>query len=188
MKLDNPITLKPRKFTNDKGQLIDPKPFTLSNLDVTYSNNPTRKQYTASVYGVPVQIGLWFNDDYTNNEAHLKNTIDAENRLKNIMGNNPEEFLQNLFPMTLEESPDGPGSILSNMISAIGIKSTPNCSCRRHAIEMNEKGPEWCEQNIDVILGWLKVESQKRNIPFVETVARMMVVRAINKSKRLLKV
>lgn len=183
MKLDKPISIKPRKFTNDKGVLIDPKPFTVEVLNITYTNNPTNKQYSASIYGIPVQVGLWFNEDYTNNEAHLKNSVDAEDRLKHILGENPQEFLQNLFPMTLEENPKGPGSILSNMISAIGIKSTPNCACRRHAIEMNEKGPEWCEQNMDKILGWLKEESEKRKMPFIETVARIMVKRAISKSK-----
>lgn len=188
MLLEKPITLKPPKYTNDKGILIEPKAFTLNSLDITYTNNPTRKQYSASIYGIPIQVGLWFNEDYTNNDAHLKNTIDAENRLKYIMGEDQQKFLQNLFPMTLEENPNGPGSILSNMISAIGIKSTPNCSCRRHALEMNDKGPDWCEQNIDKILGWLKEESEKRKIPFVETVARMMVNRAISKSKKLLKV
>jgi hypothetical protein len=73
------------------------------------------------------------------------------------------------------------------MISSIGIKSTPNCSCRRHAIEMNEKGVDWCQNNISLIISWLKEESQKRNLPFIETIASMVVQRAINTSRRLLK-
>jgi hypothetical protein len=186
MKLNEEITLKIPKYTDDKGKLIEPKPLKLSLLEITYLNNPTKHQYSASIYGIPIQIGLWFNDDYIKNECHLKNSVDAENRLKELMKDDPQSFLQRLFPMTLEENPNGPGSILSGMISAIGIKSTPNCSCRKHALEMNEKGPDWCEQNIDTILGWLKVESQKRNLPFVESVARLMVNRAISKSKRLL--
>lgn len=186
MNLEKPITLRPPKYTNEKGNLVEPKAYTLSKLDISYINNPYKYQYSASIYGIPIQVGLWFNDDYIENQAHLKTSIDAENRLKQIMGDDPEKFLQNLFPMTLEENPNGPGSILSNMISAIGIKSTPNCSCRRHALEMNEKGNEWCKENIDTILSWLKEESEKRKIPFVETVARMMVNRAISKSERLL--
>jgi hypothetical protein len=72
------------------------------------------------------------------------------------------------------------------MISSLGIKSTSNCSCRRHALEMNEKGPDWCDQNIPTILSWLKEESSKRNLPFIEMVAKAMVQRAINKSRRLM--
>ena len=71
------------------------------------------------------------------------------------------------------------------MISALGIKSSSTCSCRRHALEMNEKGPDWCEQNMDQIVGWLKEESSKRGLPFVETVGKMMVQRAIAKSRKL---
>ena len=74
------------------------------------------------------------------------------------------------------------------MISSMGIKSTPNCACRRHAIEMNEKGPDWCEANIDTILSWLKIESENRKLPFIEGIARMIINRAISKSRRLLKV
>jgi hypothetical protein len=35
------------------------------------------------------------------------------------------------------------------------------------------------------ILKWLKEESAKRNLPFVETVAKIMVSRAIKTSRRL---
>jgi hypothetical protein len=51
---------------------------------------------------------------------------------------------------------------------------------------MNEKGPDWCDQNMDTILSWLKEESGKRGLPYVEMVAKAMVQRAINKSRRLL--
>jgi hypothetical protein len=52
---------------------------------------------------------------------------------------------------------------------------------------MNEKGSDWCEQNLPTILGWLKEESSKRNLPYIESVASMIVKRAINTSKRLMK-
>ena len=37
------------------------------------------------------------------------------------------------------------------------------------------------------ILNWLNEESKKRNLPFVRTVAKLMVQRAINKSRRIKK-
>jgi hypothetical protein len=52
---------------------------------------------------------------------------------------------------------------------------------------MNIRGPEWCLNNLDTILAWLKEESAKRSLPFVETIAKLMVKKAISKSQRLLK-
>ena len=95
-------------------------------------------------------------------------------------------ILRAKFPKTLEENPNGPGTILTNMISTMGIKSSSNCSCRRHAIEMNDNGPDWCEQNMSTILGWLKEESAKRHLPYIESVASLVVKRAIKTSRRLM--
>ncbi len=50
---------------------------------------------------------------------------------------------------------------------------------------MNRNGIDWCEQNISTIVGWLKEESAKRKIPFVESLASLVVKRAIRTSKQL---
>lgn len=90
-------------------------------------------------------------------------------------------------PETLEDYPNGPGTILSKMLSKIGIKSTPNCSCRRRAMEMNSRGPEWCAENIETIVGWLREESEKRKLPFVDFAGRLLIQRAIKISRKALK-
>lgn len=90
-------------------------------------------------------------------------------------------------PQTLEDFPNGPGTILSKMLSKIGIKSTPNCSCRRRALEMNNRGPDWCAENIDMIVGWLREESEKRKLPFVDFAGRLLIQRAIKLSRKALK-
>lgn len=90
-------------------------------------------------------------------------------------------------PVVLEDYPDGPGTILSKMLSKIGINSTPNCSCRRRAMEMNTRGPEWCAENIDTIVGWLREESEKRKLPFVDFAGKILIQRAIKISKKNLK-
>jgi hypothetical protein len=51
---------------------------------------------------------------------------------------------------------------------------------------MNDRGIDWCEQNISTIVGWLKEESSKRKIPFIESVAILVIKRAIRQSKRVL--
>lgn len=90
-------------------------------------------------------------------------------------------------PQTLEDSPNGPGTILSKMLSKIGIKSTPNCSCRRRAVEMNNRGPDWCAENIDTIVGWLREEAEKRKLPFVDLAGKLLIQRAIKVSRKALK-
>lgn len=90
-------------------------------------------------------------------------------------------------PQTLEDFPNGPGTILSKMLSKIGIHSTPNCSCRRRAMEMNTRGPDWCSQNIDMIVGWLREESEKRKLPFVDFAGKLLIQRAIKVSRKAMK-
>lgn len=90
-------------------------------------------------------------------------------------------------PATLEDYPDGPGTILSKMLSKIGIHSTPNCSCRRRAMEMNTRGPDWCAENIDMIVGWLREESEKRKLPFVDFAGKLLIQRAVKISRKNLK-
>lgn len=186
MKLEKEITIYPPAVSDQAGKVIKPPALVLSYLDVTYHDNPTNKIVYATIRNFPDHILLVNDTEYVSFGDYTQAQI--EQKLKSKLGDNPEVVLRNLFPKTLEEFPNGPGTILSGMISAMGIKSTPNCSCRRHAIEMNEKGPDWCEANIDTILGWLKTESENRKLPFVETIARMMVKRAISKSRRLLEV
>lgn len=90
-------------------------------------------------------------------------------------------------PQTLEDTPNGPGTILSKMLGKIGINSTPNCSCRRRAIEMNNRGPDWCAENIDTIVGWLREEAEKRKLPFVDFAGKLLIQRAIKVSRKNIK-
>jgi hypothetical protein len=90
-------------------------------------------------------------------------------------------------PQTLEDFPNGPGTILSKMLTKIGIHSTPNCSCRRRAIEMNARGPDWCADNIDTIVGWLREESERRKLPFIDFAGKLLIQRAVKVSRKALK-
>lgn len=183
MKLNSPVTLQPYPFKDKDENIVLPPPITLKELDVSYIFRPKSKTIYAQVSQVPGLLTLTSNPDV--NYLYSLSLKDLEELLHIILGDNIQNTLQALFPKTIESDPDGPGSILSNMLSYIGIKSSPTCSCKRHAIEMNERGPDWCEQNIDTILGWLKEESKKRNLPFVESVARIVVGRAIKVSRKL---
>lgn len=95
------------------------------------------------------------------------------------------------YPKTIEiQNHQGPGTELKKLLSYIGIVSTETCSCNNRAKlmdEMEAKEPGWCEKNMETILGWLKEESAKRGLPFLEIVARSIVKLAIKRAKKNIK-
>jgi len=186
MKLSQPITLQPPKYTNEHNQEIVPSPITTDELHITYCDSPSQKRYYAHIQNLDHYGTLFLFDGEAYDAASPISSEFAEGYVRGMMGTNPQKFLQNMYPRTLDDDPNGPGSILSGMLSTIGIKSSENCSCRRHAIEMNKNGPDWCENNIDTILSWLREESEKRKLPFIESIAKMLVKRAIAMSRKLL--
>jgi hypothetical protein len=85
-------------------------------------------------------------------------------------------------PETLKSPAEGPGAELKKILAKFGITASESCSCNAKANRMNKmesisKG--WCENNIDIIVGWLGEEAKKRKLPFVNLVGKMLVKRAI---------
>lgn len=79
-------------------------------------------------------------------------------------------------------NPNGPGTKLKNILARIGIKPSASCSCNRHAREMDFRGRQWCLENIETIVEWLREEATSQKMPFFETAARMLVKYAVRKS------
>jgi hypothetical protein len=77
------------------------------------------------------------------------------------------------------DDPTGTGTFLSSMLEKIGIKASPNCACKTRAKIMNCRGPDWCEENIDKIVGWLREEATKRKLPFIDFAGKLLIKRAI---------
>ena len=78
----------------------------------------------------------------------------------------------------------GAGHFLSRSLSWFGLRGSENCKCRVRARLMDERGPDWCEENLPEVLGWLREAAEERGLPFVETVAALFVQRAISKARR----
>lgn len=78
----------------------------------------------------------------------------------------------------------GPGTELRKIITRFGFKPKPGCKCNQHIQEMNVKGCDWCEENIDTISGWLREEAQRSGLPFIETGARILIRRAIKNARQ----
>jgi hypothetical protein len=183
LKLKNPINLQPSSFTDKEGKIVKPDPIVLQTLQISFIDIPYRKQYQIRIEGVPSAITLFNENAYSKASERGDITKHAALvRLDSMIAGNPEFFLQQFFPKTLENHPDGAGTILSNFLKKIGITSTPNCICRQHAIEMNEKGNDWCLQNVETIVQWLKEEADKRQHIYQDWCIRALVNRAIKRS------
>ena len=83
-------------------------------------------------------------------------------------------------------SPSGclAGTAIKSLLATVGIVATPDCSCNQRAAEMDRRGCDWCEENLDVIVGWLREEAHKRKLPFVDFAGRLLVRRAISNARK----
>jgi hypothetical protein len=79
----------------------------------------------------------------------------------------------------------GVGTFLKSSFVSIGIAATHTCKCGKRARRMDREGPGWCEQNMKLIVSWLREEAIARGIPFVEIAAKLLVRRAIAKARRV---
>ena len=77
---------------------------------------------------------------------------------------------------------EGPGTELKKILARFGIRHGVGCKCERRVKIMDQRGPKWCRENIDEIVGWLKEEADKRNLPFVKRLGKYIVNRAIKNS------
>lgn len=182
--LSEMIVIQPPPYSDNSGKIINPPEIKLNELNFIFTDNPKAKLIMAQVYGLPIQIPVWTNSDYDLIGDWTKSQ--AEQKIQTLLGDDPASYLRSLYPKTLEEHPNHPGTILSKMIKSVGIQMTDSCSCKKHALEMNEKGNDWCEQNIDTIVGWLREEANRRGLPFMDAIGKMLINRAIKKSRKLL--
>jgi hypothetical protein len=78
----------------------------------------------------------------------------------------------------------GPGTELKKVLGRIGITAKSTCSCNARARQMDALGSEWCEANLNTIVGWLREEAAKRGLPFLDAVGKLLVRRAISNSRK----
>ena len=77
---------------------------------------------------------------------------------------------------------------LSLLLTKFGIHSQANCSCNKRAVEMDKKGNDWVEENMNTVVGWLKKKLEKR-LPFLKDNRGKILVKKLllilGKSKQL---
>lgn len=77
----------------------------------------------------------------------------------------------------------GVGTEIKKLLSYIGIKSTPTCTCNARAKMLDEKGIQWCKENKETIVSWLEEEAKKRKLPFMKIAGRKLIDMAIKRAE-----
>jgi hypothetical protein len=102
-----------------------------------------------------------------------------------VVGNDTES--DGRIVITVQRKPRplgyGPGTELKRLLSTFGIAPKPGCKCIARAEEMDRRGCDWCDANINTIVGWLREEATKRGLPFIDAAAAMLVRRAIHNAR-----
>lgn len=99
------------------------------------------------------------------------------------------KYRPTVVPKAIKERPlpppPGPGTELKALLKDwLGIQASPNCSCNARARQMDEWGPDLCEQNMDTILQWLEEQATARQLPFVRFAAEQAVKLAIRRARK----
>jgi hypothetical protein len=79
--------------------------------------------------------------------------------------------------------PLGVGGHLKKLLAYFGLVADGDCLCDDRAREMNLRGPDWCAENIETIVGWLREAAEKRGLPFSAFAARQLVRLAIRRAR-----
>lgn len=79
---------------------------------------------------------------------------------------------------------EGVGTELKKILSWLNINASPNCSCNLKAKAMNENGIEWCRNNQNIIIDWLREEAETRKLPFITYVVKKIVKLAIHRADK----
>lgn len=80
------------------------------------------------------------------------------------------------------------GTELKALLKLVGIVATPNCSCNSQATFMDQMGCQWVRDNLETVVGWLGEESAKRGLPYMPLAGRAIVMLAVRRAEKKLKV
>jgi len=90
-----------------------------------------------------------------------------------------EEAAKKDAALARERGASGTGTELKALLRMVGITSSPSCSCNARAEDMDSKGIKWCLWNVRTVVGWLKEEAVKRQLPFSSLGAGALVCAAV---------
>ena len=94
--LSSPATITPPPFTLADGTLVTPDSITFSTIDYVVRYDSTAEFCRANLKGLNLTITLWKGADYES--AGNWTDADTDARLLSLLGSNPSEILQALYP------------------------------------------------------------------------------------------
>jgi len=77
-----------------------------------------------------------------------------------------------------------PGKELKRLLRIFSLIPIESCNCDYHADLMDERGPDWCEENIEEVTDWMEEGAAKRGLPFSRKLAKVLVRRATKNARR----
>jgi len=81
----------------------------------------------------------------------------------------------------------GTGTELKNIFASFNIHPDNKCNCEAIVLEMNQRGPDWCEGNIENLVDRIEEESKKRRwakYVFSRFVVKRLIKLAIRRDRR----
>ena len=101
---------------------------------------------------------------------------------------NPEQIIEQ--EKIQQKQKYGVGTELKRILQAMLITPASGCGCDNQALLMNAEGPDWCEENIDTIVGWMKENASKRKLKwiFTEVAAKVLIRQAIKNTRKKLEI
>lgn len=119
---------------------------------------------------------------YNNGDCH--DCIIKHGEVLTVDENHPKYPVKANKNTLINSSISGVGTEIKQILSKIDIVATENCSCNAKAKLMDSNGIEWCENNIDTIVGWLREEANKRKLPFIDIAGKILVKKAIKNARK----
>lgn len=95
MLLSNPVTVVPPPFIKNDGTTVQYPSITISELEYILFDDISRKIAAVYIKKLPKLVILWQNAEYTNMGDYTQAQI--ESRITELLGNDPQGFLQSLF-------------------------------------------------------------------------------------------
>lgn len=72
-----------------------------------------------------------------------------------------------------------PGTVLTALFKWLGFNPLAGCKCKQIALVMDRKGPAWCRENIDKIVGLIDKQAKRRGWCFSRIAIRLLVELAL---------
>ena len=101
-----------------------------------------------------------------------------------VLQNAADECLRDKYSGDVDRMVRGPGTELHRLLGKFGLHMKKGCACKARMVQMNKWGCDGCEENIETIVEWMKEEAAARGLPYLSTVGRMLVRRAIHNARK----